>query len=262
MKRWQVILIAPKEGGNVGAAARVLKNFGAGGLRVVAPRCEVNGPESRRFSAGAAEILRAAPVFETLAEAIADLELTVGLTGVPGRHHRVDCAGLVPTEVLRERDNFTRCGLVFGREERGMESDELESLDFLWSLPTNTEFPSLNLAQAIGVALSGVAEAERQLGVTSLGRGLAKTPHSLNPMAGGESDQPATQEELAHLGVHFRDLMLRTGWDDGRRTVGSLVKLRNLLARGRATQREVNLLHGICKQSIDAVNHPERFRKK
>jgi tRNA/rRNA methyltransferase len=263
VKRWIVVLVSPKEPGNVGAAARVLRNFGAGGLRVVAPRCEVNSPEARRFSSGAADILRSAPVYTTLREALADRELSIGLTGVAGRHHQLDCIGLLPRPLLEGRNHLSRLALVFGREERGMESEELEECDFLWSLPTNPDFPSLNLAQAIGITLSAVAEVERQLGMTELGMGIAPSSRSVSPLAGGgePDDAPATHEELVRLKEHVRTLMLRTGWEEGRRLVGSLGKINHVLRRAGATRREVNLFHGLCSQSIAALDHPERFRK-
>ncbi|MBI1289713.1 hypothetical protein GC173_00520 [bacterium] len=262
MRRWSVILVSPKEPGNVGGIARVMRNFGLSTLRIVEPRCEFAGSDARRFSAGAADVLRNATVFSTLREAIADMQLSVALTGASGRHHRLDCNRLVPEEMLRGKEEYKRCALVFGREERGMESEELEVCDFRWSLPTNPDFPSLNLAQAAGVALSGVAEAERLLGLSEVGLGIAPSGKSLGPltgMANGVDDQPPANEEVRLLEDHFRRLMLRTGWDDGRRLVGSLAKIRNVLLRANATRREVNLFHGICRQAIAALDHPERF---
>jgi len=263
MKRWVVVLISPKEPGNVGGVARVLRNFGASELRVVDPRCEVNGPDSRRYSSGAADLLRAAPTFDSLAAALADVQLSIGLTGISGRHHRLDCNTLLPTPLLRGKEAYGRCALVFGREERGMESAELETCDFRWSLPSNPDFPSLNLAQAAGVALAAVAEAERQLGMSDLGRGLAPSERSLGVLAkDDEGDAPPTNGELLLLEDHFRALMTRTGWEEGRRLTGSLAKIRNLLLRANATRQDVNLFHGICRQALAALDHPERFSVK
>lgn len=246
----------------MGGVARVLRNFGASGMRVVAPRCEVNGPDSRRLSAGAAEVLRNATIHETLREALADVQLSIALTGISGRHHRLDCNRLVPEVMLRGKEGHRRCALVFGREERGMESEELEMCDFRWSLPTNPDFPSLNLAQAAGVALSGVAEAERILGLSEVGLGIAPSERSLGPLTGSaiEDDTLPENEEVRLLEDHFRRLMLRTGWHDGRRLVGSLSKIRNVLLRANATRREINLFHGICHQALSALEHPERIQ--
>jgi len=258
LRPWIVVLVSPKEPGNVGGVARVVKNLGAGGLRVVAPRCEVNGPDSRRFSSGAAELLRAAPVFETLAEAIADRELVIGLTGVNGRHHRVDCVELVPQSLLRQRGAVARGALVFGREESGMEGAELELCHFLWSLPTSPDFPSLNLVQAVGIALAGMADAHRRVECTEDGLGLAPSRRALNPLAGGDGDDaPATHEEILGLENHLRELMAATGWSADRRADNAVARLRNLLARGGATRNEVSILRGVCRRAIRQIGLPQ-----
>lgn len=260
LKRWTLILVAPQEAWNVGGAARVLRNFGGVRLRVVAPRCEVNGSDARRFSSGAADILRAAEHFDSLEAALHDVELSIALTGVPGRHHRIDCGGLVPSALVEGREEMQHGALVFGREERGLLGEELELCDFLWSLPTNPDFPSLNLVQAIGIALAGLAEAERALPQGS----LAPSAKALNPLAGSPApeDAPATNGELIHLGRSLLGLMTRTGWDEGRRTANTLAKLRNLFVRGRITRREVNLLHGLCKHTVYTLDNPEKAQKR
>lgn len=255
MRRWVVVLVEPKEPGNAGGVARVAKNFGAGGIRVVAPRCEVNGVDARRFSSGAAELLRSASVYTSLREAVADRELVIGLTGAGGKHHRLDCTGLVPDRLLRGRENLAAGALVFGREERGLESTELELCDYLWNLPTEAGFPSLNLAQAAGIALAAVAEAQRLLGWTPSGKGSSLSVRAYNPLAGSPDpgDRPATNAERALLLEHAEELLLRTGWEEGTRMRGTIGKLRNVLVRAGATQREVNLLHGVCRQSLLAL---------
>lgn len=255
MRRWLIVLITPQESGNVGSAARVLKNFGAGGLRVVAPRCDVANREARRFSSGAAEILRRAEVYDTLPEALADREFSIGLTGVGGKHHRHDCVGLLPTELLRNREEIRKGALVFGPEDTGMTGTHMECLDFLWSLPTNPAFPSLNLAQAIAVSLAAVAETERQLGMTDLGLGIAPSKATLNPLAGSPDpgDRPATNEEIHHLMGRFNALMREVGWEEGRRLTGSMGKVRNVFSRASLTQREAALFHGIVRNALGRI---------
>lgn len=264
MRRWQLVLIEPQEAGNVGAAARVAKNFGAGGLRVVSPRCEVNCPEARRFSSGAAELLRNAAVYTTLHEALADRELAIGLTGVSGRLHRLDCIGLVPSKLLEGKNHYQACALVFGREDRGMTGEEMERCSYLWSLPTNADFPSLNLAQAIGITLAAVAQAERELGVSELGIGLAPSEKTLNPLASSPAleDRPAAIEDIDRLSAHLRELMENTGWADEVQIKNSLAKFRNLFNRGNITKREVSLFHGIYRQALLAARDPRKFQRR
>lgn len=263
MRRWQIILISPQTSGNIGAAARVAKNFGASGLRIIAPRCEVQGDEARRFSSGAAELLRRATIYDTLQEATKDLQLTIGLTGVSGKLHKLDCIEQIPTKLIEGKEKLRRCGLIFGREEKGMEGDEMEQCNFLWSLPTSAKFPSLNLAQAIGITLASVAEAERQLGMNDLGLGLAPSESTLNPLAGSTDpqDQPATTEEFTRLFARIEDLMIKVGWPNETKLRLSMGRLQNILSRASATKREINTLHGLYSQTKLAVDHPEKFEK-
>lgn len=255
MRRWAVILVSPKEEGNVGAAARVMKNFGLGTLRVVAPRCEINSHDARRFSSGAADLLRRAEVHPTLDDALADRELSIGLTGVGGKHHRMDCVGLLPRDLLKGRNELRRCALVFGPEDKGLSGPEMELPDFLWSLPTNPGFPSLNLAQAIAVSLAAVAEVERELGLAELGLGIAPSASTLNPLAGSPDpdDRPATNREVHELMRRFDALLRETGWPEGRGLTASLTKIRNVLSRAVLTRREANLLHGVARNALHRI---------
>ncbi len=252
MKRWTIVLIEPKEGGNVGAAARVLKNFGLSELRVVSPRCEVNGDDARRFSSGAAELLRSAKSFESLREAVADQQLVIGLTGVSGRQHRLDCTQMIPTNLLEGKNDYTKCALVFGREDRGMYSEDMEACDFLWSLPTVKEFSSLNLAQAIGIAIACLTEAENQAYERHDRRGLAPSEKSLNPLAGSEhpEDVPANAASVERLCGRLEELLKATDSPGEVRMKSNIARVRNLLKRGNATEREVAFLQGLVKQCL------------
>ncbi|HMX61864.1 MAG TPA: hypothetical protein PKD58_02225, partial [Candidatus Sumerlaeota bacterium] len=97
--------------------------------------------------------------------------------------------------------------------------------------------------------------------LSQLGRGIAISSSTLSPVAGSSDpgDRPATADELQHLAKHCEKLMTRIGWNKGRRMKGSLQKIRNVLARASATEREVNLLHGLCKQALIGINNPEHF---
>lgn len=255
MRRWLVVLVSPKEAGNVGAAARVIRNFGAGGLRVVAPRCEVAGHDARRFSSGAADVLRRAEVYPSLGEALSDREVSIALTGVGGRHHRMDCVGLMPRALLEGRDHLRRGALIYGPEDTGLTGQDMEVPDLLWSLPTNPAFPSLNLAQAIAVSLAAVAEVERERGLAELGLGIAPSASTLNPLADSPDpdDQPATNRELQELMGRFEALLRETGWPEGKGLSTSVGKIRNVLTRAVLTRREANLLHGVTRNALHRV---------
>ncbi len=252
MRRWSVILISPQESGNVGAAARVMKNFGLRDLRIVSPRCDFDGETARAFSSGAAELLRKIQVFQTLQDALKDRELSIAVTGIGGKLHKFDCVGLLPENLLENRKAESKGALVFGREDHGMTGEEMEACDFRWTLPTQKSFPSLNLAQAVAVSIAGLAEASSRLGHL---KKPMPTTKSLGTLEGGQGklDLPANQENIQLLMSHFEELFLKTGWNNDTRTKSSLQKIRNVLARAVISQREANLFHGICKNALYAL---------
>jgi tRNA/rRNA methyltransferase len=144
-----VILVAPRNPLNIGAAARAMSNFGFRHLRLVNPY-EVAFQEARS-AVHAHKILRQAQEFSTLAEAIADCSLVVGTTSLG---HRELQHTLRPLEyagrVIRKRLAADQVGLLFGSEKFGLSNDDLSYCH--WLLRIGTE-GSMNLGQAVAVCL-------------------------------------------------------------------------------------------------------------
>lgn len=250
MTRVAVVLVEPAEPGNVGAVARAMKNFGAGALVLVRPRCEPMHGMARAFSAGASEILRAARRCETLDEAVAPFALTIALTGVQGHHRVLECVDALPTRLLAGRSAQDPIGLVLGREESGLTNEEANRCGARWKLPTEPGFPSLNLAQAAGIALFAIAEARRSLGWPATAVDAGVTARSLRAGASGRSrDAAASQEEVSRLIDHMRREMVEWGYEDTVRTDASMVLLRSLMARAGLTHREAQLIRGLLRQA-------------
>ncbi len=245
-----VVLVEPAEPGNVGAVARAMKNFGARQLILVRPRCEPMHGMARAFSAGASEILRAARTFQEFDEAVAPFALTIALTGVQGHHRVLECVDSLPTALLAGRSPDDTIALVLGREESGLTNEEANRCGARWKLPTEPGFPSLNLAQAAGIALFAMAEARRSIGwaATPVDEGI--TPRSLRAGASQRSkDSAASQEEVSRLLDHMRAEMVEWGYEDTVRTDASMVLLRALVARAGLTHREAQLIRGILRQA-------------
>ncbi|MDX2177152.1 MAG: TrmH family RNA methyltransferase [Candidatus Sumerlaeia bacterium] len=251
MERLAVVLIETREPGNLGAVARVMKNHGARELVLVNPACDPLDGLARAMAAGAGELLRRARRCATLAEALAPYELTVALTGVAGHQRQLECAGATPAPLLEGHAEAPRLALVFGREDHGMSNEEANVCAHRWRLPTAEDFPSLNLAQAVGIALAGAAEAYRARGWDAPSPAGGLSPRSLHPVAGGDSrDRFATQGEIDGVLEHLRDAMHRLGYDNSARTQTSLALLRSMATRSRLTQRESQILRGLIAQTL------------
>lgn len=145
-----VILVEPQLGENIGMVARAMANFGLADLRLVAPRDGWPNDKAVSASAGAVHVVEAARVFETLPEAIADLNYVVATTArMRDGFKRV----LGPTEATTNLRAYHRdakgAGMIFGREKSGLKNEEVSFADDIVTFPVNPAYASLNIAQAV-----------------------------------------------------------------------------------------------------------------
>jgi tRNA/rRNA methyltransferase len=216
------VLVRPRVGENVGAAARVLRNFGFADWALVDPEEELDGAAARRLAVGAEDLLAAVPTHRRLEDAVADCVWVVGtesrrIAGRPGLH---------PGEVAREAAAGAtrgRTALVFGGERDGLRAEELRRCDALSRIPTEPGQPSLNLAQAVAV----YAWALRERAV----------PEPAQPPLGPRA---ASDEELRQVEGALREALRRGGFLAGpeRHAVRDLAAT---LRRGRLSRREARL---------------------
>jgi tRNA/rRNA methyltransferase len=142
-----IILVRPQLGENIGKAARAMLNFGLTEMRLVAPRDGWPNPAAGPAASGADIVLANARVFDTLAEATADIHHVYATTV---RKRGVTKTVLTPEVAASEI--FTQSGqsaILFGAERSGLESDEVNLARSIITVPINPEFGSLNLAQAV-----------------------------------------------------------------------------------------------------------------
>ncbi len=150
----RVVLLRPKEDGNVGAVARALRNFGVTDMVLVSPRAKL-GPEARRRAMAGLPILQRARVLGSLEESVEDTDLVVGTTDLSGGRTRSYLRRSVTPEELSlmvQRVQGT-VSLVFGPEDNGLNREELARCDVLAHIPADRTFPTLNLSHAVTVLL-------------------------------------------------------------------------------------------------------------
>ena len=163
--RVRIVLVEPKEAGNIGAAARAMKNFGLSDLAIVG-RYPPLHPIADWWASGADDIVASAALHPTLHAAIADCSVTVATTSSRGRIAPVDfdpegTAAFAGTLAERER-----MAIVFGREDHGLTSEEISICSHLATIPSSPSFPTLNLAQSVSLfayALSRCSDATAPL---------------------------------------------------------------------------------------------------
>lgn len=224
----RIVLVETSHPGNIGAAARAMKNMGLGRLVLVNPRHFPDAEATARAS-GADDVLAAARVCSSLEEAVADCSVVFGasarLRTIPWP--QVDartCAGRVASLAGREE-----IALVFGREKSGLTNEELQCCNYLVHIPSNGEYSSLNLAAAVQVLAYELRMAH----------GGAETGESPNgePLAlAGEVEQFYAHLEQAMVELEFLD-------PDNPRQL--MRRLRRLFNRAALEKTEVNILRGV-----------------
>ncbi|GGD27438.1 tRNA (cytidine/uridine-2'-O-)-methyltransferase TrmJ [Franconibacter daqui] len=149
--RLPVILVSPARAENIGAAARAMKTMGFTELRIVASEAH-REPAARIVAHGAGDIIDNIKEFETLEQALADVDFTVATTARSRArfHYYATPQALLP--VLAEKAQWMNTlALVFGREDSGLTNEELALADMLTGVPMVADYPSLNLGQAVMV---------------------------------------------------------------------------------------------------------------
>ncbi len=150
-KNMYVVLVEPKNPGNIGSSVRAMKNMGIANLRLVNPVDYRDHEEQRKLGYRSQEIIENSQVFATLSEALADISTVFLATARKGKWKKnfvspEQCGELVAERILKEK-----VALVFGREDSGVTIDESQLANFHIHIPSAVSYPSLNLSQAVMV---------------------------------------------------------------------------------------------------------------
>jgi len=237
-----VVLVEPQGGLNIGSVCRVMANFGLSDLRLVNPQTDHLGDEARRMAVKASGLLESARIYPTLAAALADCAFSIGTTRRFGKY-REDF--LHPDAAARETlaaAGQGQAALVFGREDRGLHTEELDLCRRFVTIPTEESLPSMNLAQAVAVCLYEVTLAAGE----AAGKGRKRRRKSA-----------PTQSVEAMYG-HMRQTLLDVGYLDPQNPDHVLRTFRRIFARAGLNERDVQVLQGLWSR-LDWV---EGERKK
>ncbi len=147
--RFHIVLVEPIYDGNIGSAARVMKNFGFNNLALVNP--PKIGPEGRRNAMHARSVMAEARVFESFDDILGEYDFYVGTTAkVAGDANRVRTPVFIE-ELAESLNTDGDIAILFGREDNGLYNEEILKCDMLTTIPVHQEYGTLNLAQSVGI---------------------------------------------------------------------------------------------------------------
>jgi TrmH family RNA methyltransferase len=234
MNNLRVVLVAPRNPLNIGAAARAMSNFGALHLRVVTPYEKAY--REARSAVGAAAVMKSAEEFESLAEAIADCSLVVGTTAIGNREVKQPLWTLEKAApVIWKQMVAGNVALLFGSEKWGLSNESLSHCHWLMHIPTRREHYSMNLGQAVAVCLWELRRGEK----TSIE--TAGAPQ-------GSRRVSAKIETVEMISTVMLELLRKSGYVAPRGQALAEEKLRRLLRRFDLNAGDAEVFLGMLRK--------------
>lgn len=251
-----IILVEPQLGENIGMVARAMANFGLSELRLVNPRDGWPNERARAAASRADHVIEGARVFETLPEAISDLNFVFATTARERDGFKPVRGPVEAAQALQQRFRAgQKTGILFGRERIGLDNAEVGLADEIVTFPVNPAFASLNIAQAVLLMSYEWMKSSLETGI--------ETPFSGPEMA------PAPKEQLQGLFTHLEEALEARGYFRPQAKKPKMVdNLRAVLTRPGFAEPELKVLRGVVA-SLDyfspreprGAGYPERKAK-
>ncbi|MCM0590185.1 MAG: RNA methyltransferase [Gloeotrichia echinulata IR180] len=226
----KIVLVEPHGPLNLGAIARVMKNFGLDQLVLVNPQCDPLDMEALKMAVHAKEILTSAVLVATLPEALQGCVRVIATTGrVRSWETPLENPRTALPWLLEEPEQPT--ALIFGREDRGLSNEELNYAQRFIHIPTSQNYLSLNLATAVAICCYELAQSTDQP--------LTPTP---------SPTELAPFEILEGYYQQLESLLLNIGYLYPHTATSRMEKFRQLYNRAHLQTGEVAMLRGIIQQ--------------
>jgi tRNA/rRNA methyltransferase len=240
----RVVLLRPRIAANLGATARAMRNMGLRDLVLVAPEADPLDAEARRLSTHGEKILQRARVVSELGQAVEDCVLVAATSAKTGGLFRRQSVGL-PEEIgplLAEEMAHAPVALIFGPEATGLTDTEIVRCHYLIHIPADSDYPTLNLAQAVAICLYELRRAWLKKMATKTSE--ASKTLEVCPMEMQERMFASLRAALEE--IHFLY---------GPQADSLMHGLRHLIGRAKPTRMEVDLLFGLARQIHWYVDH-------
>ena len=252
----EVILLEPETPGNIGAIARIMKNFGFNSLVLVHPVCDHLSLEARNRAKHSQDILENAQVNEFFV--VDDYDYLIATTARLGTEYNLTRSPLTPQELAEKVKDILppkKIGLVIGREGHGMFNEEIAKCDFIVTVPATKEYSTLNVSHAVGILLY---ELHKKIGEN-------KVNAHITPISKTEKDQ---------IHIMFTQLYDELQWETPQKRKTQVLLWKRIIGKAMLTRREAYGVMGLLRKLLgpkklhdentkrSALNRPESTKKK
>ena len=232
MKGLSIVLVEPENPDNIGAVARAMKNTALEDLRLVRPP-RMWKSRAKKMAVGAFDLFEKASVFDSLSEAVADCHRVIGTTRRHGSHRGIFRAFSETIKVIQKRQGRLRQALLFGKESKGLSTQDISLCDWMTTIPASPVYPSINLAQAIMIFAFSLYRPET---------GRDPTHDALRNYA--------NKKEILEALEALRPALIRLGYpDEGAEVVQRILDAFHRMAkRGGLLESEARMLKGLGRR--------------
>ncbi|PJD96403.1 MAG: tRNA (cytosine(32)/uridine(32)-2'-O)-methyltransferase TrmJ [Legionella sp.] len=227
----RIVLIATSHPGNIGSTARAMKTMGLDSLYLVTPKSFPDA-KANEMAAGADDVLEGAVVVSSLEEALVGCQLILGTSARP---RGLSLPGLTPAscaELVSEHNDETQIAIVFGREHSGLTNEELLKCHYHIHIPSNPEYSSLNLSQAVQIIAYEI-------------RMKCLAPKALVSL---RHDDYASAEEIEQFYEHLKAVFVEIQFLKEKNPRRLMQRVRRLFNRTNLEKMEVSILRGMLSQ--------------
>ena len=243
-----VVLVEPQDDINIGTVMRAARNFGIESTRLVGPATA--DPHKISISAPRCESLIDELVhYDEVEDAIGDCVLTLGFTA---RRRAANWRVIEPRQAAREVVEATRkgrVGLMFGREDSGLSNRDLDRCHAAVTVPTNPEYSSLNLGQAVSIALWEVFRASQQIDTEG---------ESLEDVDVDSDFEPAHMQGLERMFEQAEEALETIEFFKTETHEHIMRSIRSVLLRADLDSRELAIWLGIFKEVVTYMERTDR----
>lgn len=230
-----VVLVNPKYAGNVGFAARCLKNMGIGNLLVVRQKAWASPEVQATATPFARDVVEAIEYYRSMEDALAPMGFVVGMTARKGSARGPQVS---PREAAQEIVRFARnnrVALVFGCEDKGLSNSELRFCHLIVNIPTAPQFTSINLSHAVLILCYEIFLA------------VDNPPQHFVP-------QVALLQETEAMFIQMRDFLQHIDFLKKKDPEYWLRHIRQFFGRTKVLSKDVKIVRGIMRQIEWKIN--------
>lgn len=239
-----IILLEPAVPGNIGAVARVMKNFSFTNLVLINPYCDHLCDEARNRAKHSQDVLEKAEVMDFFV--VDDYDYLVATTARVGTDYNIPRSPLSPRELaakLKGLDSKKRIGLVIGREGKGMFNEEIEKCDFVVTVPSSTDYPTLNISHAVAVMLYELYNSLSDVTSTS----------HITPIGKPEKDQIMRMFDNIFSGMR---------WETKEKRETQQILWKKIIGKAMLTRREAYGVMGFLRKVLQGRGKEKVLKKR